>query len=374
MKQNLHFPAIAFSAIILGCFLFCNTACAAPCSPVFTDTIVSIACGHSVSVGTNNYDSTGVYSDTLTASSGCDSIVTLNLTVASAPTSTFTASSPVCPGQNSTITYTGTATAGATYAWNFAGGTPASGTSQGPYAVNWASGGTENVTLVVTQSGCKSDTTSVPVIVNSVYVTSLYDTICQGNSFSFKDSLFNISGTYHDSLTSAGGCDSVVNLYLTILPQPLQPFIVQQGNTLVSSIGNAYQWYLNDTILAGDTSSTITPAENGNYTVDITGSNGCLTMSAYFAYPISGIQPVAGAWDVSLYPNPNNGVFVIQFSDNTTREVAVTDMSGQIIVPARKVTTTGEFDLSALAAGTYFLKITEQNNAKAVFKQLVVQH
>ena len=212
------------------------------------------------------------------------------------------------------------------------------------------------------------------MIVSPVYVISLYDTICQGNSFSFKDSLFDVSGIYHDSLTSIGGCDSVVNLYLTILPQPLEPYIVQQGNTLVSSVANGYQWYPNDTLLAGDTSSSITPTGNGNYTVDITGSNGCMTMSAYFVYPVSGIQPVPGAWDVSLFPNPNNGVFAIQFSDNITREVAVTDMLGQIIVPAKKVTTTGEFELSTLAGGTYFLKITEQNTAQTVFKQLVVQH
>ena len=59
MKQNLHFPAIICSAIVLGCLLFCNTACATPpCTPVFTDTTVSIACGHSVTVGSNSYDRT----------------------------------------------------------------------------------------------------------------------------------------------------------------------------------------------------------------------------------------------------------------------------------------------------------------------------
>ncbi len=55
-------------------------------------------------------------------------------------------------------------TGAGTYTWGFAGGTVVSGAGQGPYTVNWATGGSENVTLSVTENGC-SDTSSNNVLV-----------------------------------------------------------------------------------------------------------------------------------------------------------------------------------------------------------------
>lgn len=48
-----------------------------------TEQTLSICYGESVTVGINNYSTFGVYLDTLTSQSGCDSIVTTNLTVKS---------------------------------------------------------------------------------------------------------------------------------------------------------------------------------------------------------------------------------------------------------------------------------------------------
>ena len=103
---------------------------------------------------------------TVTGPTVCTADTTINVVVQAAPTSTFTATSPMCTGGNSTITYTGNASGSATYNWNFNGGTIASGTNQGPYQVNWATGGTKNITLLVTENGCSSTFTTVPVVVN----------------------------------------------------------------------------------------------------------------------------------------------------------------------------------------------------------------
>ena len=45
----------------------------------------TICAGSSITVGTNTYTATGVYVDVLTASNGCDSTVTTNLTVTAQP-------------------------------------------------------------------------------------------------------------------------------------------------------------------------------------------------------------------------------------------------------------------------------------------------
>ncbi|HHZ81588.1 MAG TPA: hypothetical protein EYN64_02530, partial [Flavobacteriales bacterium] len=67
--------------------------------------------GFSITVGSNTYTSTGIYTDTLTTASGCDSIVTTNLTIIPADDATFSyAQTTYCSNSiNPTATISGTA-------------------------------------------------------------------------------------------------------------------------------------------------------------------------------------------------------------------------------------------------------------------------
>ncbi|MGB0897550.1 MAG: T9SS type A sorting domain-containing protein, partial [Flavobacteriaceae bacterium] len=59
--------------------------------PAITSSQTLVECdGFSITVGTNTYNSTGVYTDVLTAANGCDSTVTTDLTVLSVITSSQT--------------------------------------------------------------------------------------------------------------------------------------------------------------------------------------------------------------------------------------------------------------------------------------------
>ncbi len=100
---------------------------------------------------------------------GCVSTTTVvPVTVYPIPTSTFTVTSPLCTNAGGPITYNGTATGNATYTWAFDGGVIASGQNQGPYDVSWATSGTKNITLTVTENGCTSTQTLTPVTVYDV--------------------------------------------------------------------------------------------------------------------------------------------------------------------------------------------------------------
>ena len=48
--------------------------------------------------------------------------------------------------------------------------------------------------------------------------TSIFQNICNGNTYSFGGHVLSTSGFYRDTLASSSGCDSIVNLYLTIFP------------------------------------------------------------------------------------------------------------------------------------------------------------
>ena len=87
--------------------------------------------------------------------------------------------------------------------------------------------------------------------------TTLYDTICQGTVYSFADTLVDQTGDYTASLLTTYGCDSVVTLHLVVLP--------------------SFQIDVYDTIRPGDViyydSNVYTQA--GDYPLRHTAANGC---------------------------------------------------------------------------------------------------
>ncbi|MBI5540988.1 MAG: hypothetical protein HY951_13065, partial [Bacteroidia bacterium] len=95
----------------------------------------------------------------------CDFTTTQNVQVFSQPSSTFSLVDNICQGTSTTYTYTGTSPSTATYNWNFDGGTVISGSGQGPYDVSYATAGTYNITLSVTDGGCTSVITTLPLTV-----------------------------------------------------------------------------------------------------------------------------------------------------------------------------------------------------------------
>lgn len=123
--------------------------------------------GNGIGPHTVNWANSGVKNISLTVTqNGCVSTeVIQSVTVNPIPTSTFTATpAGICVGANASLAYTGTAGVGATYTWNFAAGTAnPGGTNSGNQQVSWATSGIKNVTLTVTDNGCVSPITTLPV-------------------------------------------------------------------------------------------------------------------------------------------------------------------------------------------------------------------
>ncbi|MDE5639989.1 MAG: gliding motility-associated C-terminal domain-containing protein [Odoribacter sp.] len=84
------------------------------------------------------------------------------------------------------------------------------------------SGGTFTNTYS-TVHGCDS-TVTLNLHVHPVYLFSETQHICQGDSISFRGRWLHTSGVYYDSLTTIHGCDSVYRLTLSVHPSPRQNF------------------------------------------------------------------------------------------------------------------------------------------------------
>ncbi len=131
-----------------------------------------------VSWAASGNDSIGL----IVTQNGCADTISNYILVNPTPTSVFNVPASVCAGNTLNVNYTGSAGAGATYNWNFGTGTVVSGAGQGPYSIAWPTAGATTVNLTVTENGCVSPPTNIPVTVNAIPVASITGTpsLCAG--------------------------------------------------------------------------------------------------------------------------------------------------------------------------------------------------
>jgi len=166
-------------------------------SPNLSSTVNQSICqGSSFSFNGQNYSTAGSYPVTLPSQSGCDSIVTLNLTVNLAPVTQLNQS--ICEG-----------------------------TSFPFGSQNLTQSGQFSQTLQ-TVAGCDS-IVNLNLVVNPAYTSTQNTTICQGEDISFFGQLYSSTGSYSETLQSVNGCDSTFVLNLLVNPTPMTPTVNNSG-------------------------------------------------------------------------------------------------------------------------------------------------
>ena len=153
-------------------------------NPLITNSqIITLCAGVSVTVGINMYNTSGTYSDTLSTSSGCDSIVTTNLTML--PSITGSQTLVLCSGS---IVSVGTS----------------SYTSSGVFT-----------DILSAFNGCDS-TVTTNLTINPIVVNSQSYNLCAGGSITVGSNTYSVSGVYTDVFTAFNGCDSTLTTNLSI--------------------------------------------------------------------------------------------------------------------------------------------------------------
>ena len=224
--------------------------------------------------------------------------------------------------------------------------------------------------VTVTPSGivsfCQYDSISLQASSDSL-VTYLWSTGATAQSI-----VINSGGSYKVTVTSVSNC-SAVSQSVTAVENPLpSPVITQSLYTLVCTPELAYQWYLNDTLLPGDTAQTFDYILPGNYQVEVTDSLGCSNISDVYTVHAVGMKEVTESINVKIYPNPNSGSFSIEFADNTNKQIEISDITGKIVLPETIANKQHEVKMPSGASGLYFLKVT-QNKKVRTFKILITQ-
>ncbi|MES2622224.1 MAG: FG-GAP-like repeat-containing protein [Bacteroidota bacterium] len=259
----------------------------------------NICSGGSYTFGSQTLDTAGTYTETFSGSNGCDSIVTLNLSVNTLPAPSLTVSdSLICSSDSSQI--------------------------------------------CVAQGGVVSYLWNTGDTVSCIYVKN--------------------AGNYYVTVTDAANC-TVQSAQKSIATYPSPSVSISvNGDTLSSFDATAYQWYLNGGLIPGAGDSVFVASVSGSYYVEITDANGCSAASTNVQVTITGIKDFVSN-DLKVYPNPiENGKLHFETSAEWLgTELAIFNSTGQSVY--RSVIAAQRFDIDLKAEqGVYYLYLRSSNN------------
>ena len=187
--------------------------------PVVYATERRTACDSYTWHGTDYTESTSNATFTTVDQFGCDSTVTLLLTI------------------NKSTDSVATDTACGSFTWN---------------GVTYMQSINVTVSNLINRAGCDS-TATLNLTINPIYDVAVADTAC--DSYVWEGDVYTVSGVYTKTLTTINGCDSVVTMTLTINNST-------SSETTVSAC-DSYTW--------NDSTYTLT----GDYTFSTTNAAGC---------------------------------------------------------------------------------------------------
>lgn len=294
----------------------------------YTSYSVSECYSYTSPSGNHTWYTSGTYTDTLDNAAGCDSVLTIDLTInnTSDTISLSDCGSVLSPSGN--------------HVW----------TQSGAY-----------LDTIPNSVGCDS-VLLVNATVLSTSTKSLAPEACLSYTSPSGNYTWTSSGNYTDTLVNAIGCDSIISINLTIKEVNVE--VDQLGYKLTAQANNAiYQW------LDCEDDYAVIPGSNGkSYTTEVDGSfavrvsnNGCTDTSDCIDIEIVGIDAVNESL-ITYRLDPIDNTIAINPTNVHTYNVRVYDLLGKLISTYSSQTNVVNIDLEN--DGAYLLHIESEGKVE----------
>ncbi len=266
--------------------------------------------------------------------------------------------------------------------------------------------------IVVEKSSCTGQTGNYTVQVVTEYTKTENETFCTGSPYDFNGTLLTASGQYIDTLTSNGGCDSIITLNLVELPTSSSSFsenicagetfnfagqdysttgaytdtvpnsvgcdsvitlnlVVDDIDLSISSSGGVltvgasgpnttYQWINCDNNLAipGATAQSFDALSlgiTGNYAVQVTQGD-CSEQSPCMTIDFTGVEDFIDS-DIVIYPNPVVDIMQVDINNDSNITYVIYDLRGRHIQNGfLNKKASHQINVNNLESGTYVIE------------------
>lgn len=322
---------------------------------------------------------TAVYSVVGTDTNNCSASASLNVNYINSPTITAN-NGAMCPGDSFTIVPSGASS------YTYSGGSAVVSPS---ITTNYSITGTSSL-------GCVSQSPAVITVsvVNNITVTISGNTVvCSGESvsltangvstYSWNTGATTASivqtpsvNTSYSVIGFSGSCSDTgyVNVKVNPLPVVLASsssasICVNETATLVGTGASTYSWSA-PSFSATTAAVVVTPTATTVYLLTGMDNNGCSNTSTVnlLVDNCTGLAENQLFSNILLYPNPNQGNFVIHTT--LSAEITIVDALGQVIVKQKISEGLNAVDLTREAKGIYFVKVGIDN--KVVSYRVIV--
>ena len=120
--------------------------------------------------------------------------------------------------------------------------------------------------------------------------------------------------------------------------------------------------------------ASVSPNETTTYSVVATDGLGCKGTGIVIVAvdPCLGLQSFnSSSSQVSVYPNPNSGVFTVELVNGVNKTIEVMDVTGRVVLSNTTTNNTTNVNISTLANGVYYVKVKSENVSEVI---KVVKH
>ena len=224
-------------------------------------------------------------------------------------------------------------------------------------------------------NGCDSIITTELTVFNNYLVNNVIRK-CFGDSVLINNNVYDQTGIYVDSFTTVNGCDSIITTNLTIDSEIL-PLISQVEDSLTAEIliganDYAYEWN------TGETTQTIAPLINGEYWVIVSDTNNCRSDTVFYVidWITTSIIDLLSS-SLSAYPNPTSDELNIYFKihRNQNTHIRINNVLGETVFCESVNDFKGDYrkkiNLSMFPKGVYLLEV--ETSDRLVVEKVMIE-